>query len=319
MRVLITGINGFVGGHLAEYLLSLENRELWGLTRSGRISLSQLRSVVRPVLADLNDAEQTLAALDAARPEVVFHLAGQPFVPESFRDPAGTLQSNVFGLLHLIQAVLRLEIRPRILVVGTNEEYGLVPPEQQPISEAMPLQPANPYGVSKAAQSLLGLQYWRSHQLDIVVMRPFTHIGPRQNARFVTAAWASQIARIEAGRQPPVLRVGNLQVQRDFSDVRDIVRAYVLAALEGKAGTVYNVGSGRMVSLQEILEFFLDQASTSIDVQVDPALLRPVDVPMVLCDASRLHAHTGWQAQIAFEQTLVDILSDWRSREDKSH
>jgi GDP-4-dehydro-6-deoxy-D-mannose reductase len=319
MRALITGINGFVGGHLAEYLLSLGGWELWGLARSGRITLAQLGADVRPVAADLNDAEQTLAALDAAQPEVLFHLAGQPFVPESFRDPAGTLHSNVFGMLHLIQAVLRLGIKPRMLVIGTNEEYGLVPPEQQPITETLPLQPANPYGVSKAAQALLALQYWRSHQLDVIVMRPFTHIGPRQSARFVTAAWASQIAKIEAGRQPPVLRVGNVQIQRDFTDVRDIVRAYVLAVRQGEVGMIYNVGSGRPVALQEILEFFLAQAAMPIDVQVDPALLRPIDVPLVLCDAGRLRARTGWQPQIALEQTLVDILHDWRSRERKSH
>jgi GDP-4-dehydro-6-deoxy-D-mannose reductase len=319
MRALITGINGFVGGHLAEYLLSLGNWQLWGLSRSGRISLSQLSADVRLVTADLNDAEQTLAALDAAQPEVLFHLAGQPFVPESFRDPADTLHINVFGMLHLIQAVLRLGIRPRILVIGTNEEYGLVAPEQQPINETMPLQPANPYGVSKAAQGLLALQYWRSHKLDMIVMRPFTHIGPRQSARFVTAAWASQIARIEAGRQPPVLRVGNLQVQRDFTDVRDIVRAYVLAARKGQSGTIYNVGSGRTVALQDILEFFLGQSTTPIDIQVDPALLRPIDVPLVLCNAGQLRDHTGWQPQIALEQTLGDILHDWRSRERNLH
>lgn len=314
MRALITGINGFVGGHLAEYLLSLGDWQVWGLARSDQIALPQLSQHVRLVRADLCDADQTLAAIDAAQPEVLFHLAGQPFVPESFRDPAATLRINVLGTLNVIQAVLTLQLKPRLLVIGTNEEYGLVPPEQQPITEQMLLQPANPYGVSKAAQGLLARQYFRSHALDVIHMRPFTHIGPRQSPRFVTASWARQIARIEQDRQEPVLRVGNLQVQRDFTDVRDIVRAYVLTVLHGESGAVYNVGSGRAVALQTILEFFLSQARQTIAVEVDPALLRPIDVPLLLCDAGYLYAHTGWQPHIELERTLADILTDWRLR-----
>lgn len=314
MRALITGINGFVGGHLAEYLLDQGRYEVWGLIRAPERTPAALAGRVGFVTADLNDAEATTRAIISVRPAVIFHLAGQPFVPESFRDPAGTLNTNILGALHLFLTIIAYQLQTRILVVGTNEEYGAITADDLPIDEDTPLRPANPYGVSKAAQSLLAQQYVLSHGLDIIRVRPFTHIGPRQNERFVTAAFARQIARIELGLQPPVMQVGNLGARRDFTDVRDIVRAYALAAEHGERGAVYNVGTGQAVMVRELLDLLLAASPAQVAVQLNPELMRPVDIPLVVCDARRLRERTGWEPQIALRQTLSDILDHWRTR-----
>ncbi|MFQ3661333.1 MAG: GDP-mannose 4,6-dehydratase [Chloroflexaceae bacterium] len=312
MRALITGINGFVGGHLADYLLSEGRYEVWGLARAPQRVSADLAGRIGLVYADLNDTQATGQALLTVRPDLVFHLAGQPFVPESFRDPASTLSTNILGTLHLFLPIIEHRLPTRLLVVGTNEEYGAITPEDLPINEDTPLRPANPYGVSKAAQSLLAQQYALSHGLDVVRVRPFTHIGPRQNERFVTAAFARQIARIEVGLQPPVIQVGNLSAQRDFTDVRDMVRAYALAAERGERGAVYNVGTGRAVMVRDVLDMLLQASTASIAVQVNPELMRPIDTPVVVCDPRRIYGRTGWEPRIPLRQTLHDILAYWR-------
>ncbi len=312
MRALITGINGFVGGHLADYLLAQGTYELWGLVRSPERIPTALAGRVDFVTADLNDAEATTRALLTVRPALIFHLAGQPFVPESFRDPAGTLSTNTLGALHLFLTLIEYRLQARVLVVGTNEEYGAIRPEDLPIDEDTPLRPANPYGVSKAAQSLLAQQYVLSHGLDIVRVRPFTHIGPRQNERFVTAAFARQIARIELGLQPPLVQVGNLSAQRDLTDVRDMVRAYALTAEHGEAGAVYNIGSGQAVMIRELLDMLLAASTTHVEVRLNPELMRPIDIPLVVCDNRRVRERTGWAPRIPLRQTLHDILDHWR-------
>ena len=313
MRALITGITGFVGGHLAEHLLDDGQYEVWGLCRStGRLP-AFLAGRVRELEADLNDRPATARAIAEAQPDLIFHLAGQPFVPESFRDPAGTLAANTLGALHIFLALIEQRSSARMLVVGTNEEYGTVAEEHLPISERAPLRPANPYGVSKAAQSLLAQQYFLSHGLNLVRVRPFTHIGPRQNERFVTAAFARQIARIERGLQSPVLQVGNLAARRDFTDVRDMVRAYALLALHGEPGAVYNAGTGDAVRVRDLLDQLLEASSAAIEVQPNPELMRPIDVPLVVCDAAALRACTGWAPRIPLRQTLADILDYWRA------
>jgi GDP-4-dehydro-6-deoxy-D-mannose reductase len=315
MRVLITGINGFVGGHLAEYLLAQGGWEVWGLARTPTLTLPSLHGRVQVVQADLNDRDATRTAVTAVRPAAIIHLAGQAFVPESFRDPAQTLCTNTLGALHLFLALIDADLRAtRVLVVGTNEEYGQIGPDDLPVTEQTPLRPTSPYGVSKATQSLLALQYHLSHGLDLVRVRPFTHIGPRQNERFVTAAFARQIARIEAGLQEPVLRVGNLDARRDFTDVRDIVRAYALLLHHGAAGAVYNVGSGNVVTIRAILDMLLAASAAHIDVRPDPALMRPIDIPLVYSDCAPLQRSTGWAPQIPLQQTLHDVLEYWRDQ-----
>jgi GDP-4-dehydro-6-deoxy-D-mannose reductase len=313
MRALITGINGFVGGHLAEHLLQQGGWDIWGLSRSPAVGLPLLRGQVTMVQADLADPESTTRAIVAARPNVIFHLAGQPFVPESFRDPAATLAANTLGALHIFLALIEYRMATRVLVVGTNEEYGKILPEDLPLGEDAPLRPTSPYGVSKVAQSMLGLQYHLSHGLDIVRVRPFTHIGPRQNQRFVTAAFARQIARIERGLQPPVMQVGNLSACRDFTDVRDVVRAYALLMRHGVAGEVYNLGTGQAVMIRDMLHMLLAESATPIEVQLSADLMRPIDIPLVTCDAHKLRACTGWSPSIPIRQTMIDILAYWRN------
>jgi GDP-4-dehydro-6-deoxy-D-mannose reductase len=313
MRLLVTGINGFVGGHLAEHLLAATG-ELWGLARSPSLTLPQLREHVQLVVADLGSLEQVIAALERIQPDVIFHLAGQSNVPRSFADPAYTLQTNLLAQLHLFQATLRLNLRPLIVIAGSNEIYGRVQPEDLPIDEDTPLRPVNPYAVSKVAQDLLAYQYHISHQLRTIRLRPFNHIGPRQEDLFVASAFAAQIARIEADEQAPLLRVGDLSAERDFTDVRDMARAYALAAQHGEVGAAYNVGSGRTISIRWLLDTLLAFSQRDIAVEPDPTRMRPADVPRVVCDYRRFHERTGWAPQIPLEQTLYDILEYWRDR-----
>jgi GDP-4-dehydro-6-deoxy-D-mannose reductase len=314
MRTLITGINGFVGGHLAEVLIGAGGWDIWGLSRSPHLALSHLREHVRLVQADMNDPAMVRHALEQARPQVVFHLASQSFVPAAFRDPAATLQNNILAHLHLFQAIIEQHQKCRILAVGSNEVYGMIRPEDLPIDETTPFRPANPYGVSKVAQDMLALQYHISHQIDVVRVRPFNHIGPRQDERFVSASFAQQIARIEHDLQPPVIQVGDLSAQRDFTDVRDMVRAYMLAVEHGEAGQVYNIGSGTPTSIQSLLDKLLAASNVTVDVQPDPARMRPSNVPMVMCNARLFRERTGWEPHITLDQTLHDVLNDWRAR-----
>ena len=313
MRALITGINGFVGGHLAEHLLASGGWELCGLARQAPGSLPQLADI-QMVVADLGQLDQTIAALERAQPDVIFHLAAQSNVPRSFEDPAATLTTNVLAQLHLFQAVVRLRQNPLLLIIGSNEIYGHVEPEELPVTEETPLRPVNPYAVSKATQDLLAYQYHASHQLRTIRLRPFNHIGPRQSEQFVVSSFAAQIARIESGQQPPVIRVGNLAAERDFTDVRDMVRAYALAARHSQVPLAYNIGSGRSVSIRWLLDTLLTFSACDIAIEPDPARMRPSDVPRVVSDSRRFRERTGWAPQIALEQTLFDVLEYWRAR-----
>ncbi len=319
MRALITGINGFVGGHLAEHLLGEAGWEIWGLARQAELKLPQLRGHAQVLAADLNDPGAVLAALADTRPDVVFHLAAQSNVPRSFDDPAGTLATNVAAQLNLFQAVLQLRLDPLLVVASSNEVYGHVRPEDLPLNERTPFSPVNPYAVSKAAQDLLAYQYHASHRLRTLRLRLFNHIGPRQSEQFVVSAFAAQIARIEAGAQPPVIRVGNLAAERDFTDVRDIARAYALAARAGQVPNAYNVGAGRCVSVRWLLDTLLSLSSQPISVEPDPARMRPADVPRVVSDSALFRQHTGWQPRIALEDTLADVLEYWRQQVRAAH
>jgi GDP-4-dehydro-6-deoxy-D-mannose reductase len=244
---------------------------------------------------------------------VIFHLAGQSNVARSFADPAGTMSANLSAQIYLTQAIIKLRLSPLLLIAGSNEIYGAVQPDNLPLDEDAPLRPVNPYAVSKAAQDLLAFQYSVSHRLRIIRLRPFNHIGPRQSDAFVASAFAAQVAQIEAGRQPPLMRVGNLSAERDFTDVRDMVRAYELAAVHGEPGEAYNIGSGRPVRIQRLLDTLMALSSRDIAVEADPARMRPSDVPTVICDSRRFRERTGWEAQIPLEQTLYDTLEYWRA------
>ncbi len=317
MKALITGISGFVGSHLAEYLLQTTDWQIAGTVFGPYGNIADLCGKLELYPAELSRMDVMNFVLEQARPDVIFHLAAQPLVSASLRDPWPTMETNIRMQLNVLEGVHQVRPDCRVLVVGSGEEYGLVSPHDLPIDEETPLRPLSSYAISKVAQDLLGQQYHLTHQLHTIRVRPFNHIGPRQRVGFVAPDFASQIAAAEMGLQPPVIEVGNLSVRRDFSDVRDVVRAYVLLITEGKAGQVYNVGSGESHAIQEVLDNLLANSKVSIEVQQDPQRMRPSDVPEVICDASLLREHTGWQPIIPFKKSLQDILEYWRQETAK--
>jgi GDP-4-dehydro-6-deoxy-D-mannose reductase len=315
-RVLVTGVTGFAGSHLVDYMLERGDVEIWGIQRwrSRTENIEHFRSKVQLIECDLRDSTSTRDALEAARPDWIFHLAAQSFVPTSWSSPADTLSSNVVGQANIFEAVRALELDPAIQVACSSEEYGLVLPEEVPIKETNPLRPLSPYAVSKVAQDYLAYQYFMSYGLRAVRTRGFNHTGPRRGQVFVTSNFARQVARIEAGQQEPVLRVGNLDAVRDFTDVRDMVRAYWLAATKGKPGEAYNIASGVGITIRGMLDKLLQASRIEVRVETDPARLRPSDVEVLLGDYSKFHADTGWAPRIPFDQTLADLLDYWRQR-----
>ena len=317
MRALITGVTGFVGSHLADYLLAEQPEvEIFGIRRwrSRMENIEHLDGRLQLRECDLRDPAAIQGVLAEVRPDYIFHLAAQSFVPASWRAPSETLMTNILGQTNIFEAVRVLELDPVIQIAGSSEEYGLVLPDEVPIKETNPLRPLSPYAVSKVAQDLPAYQYFRSYGLKTVRTRGFNHTGPRRGEVFVTSNFAKQIASIEAGLGEPVIRVGNLDAQRDFTDVRDIVRAYWLAVSEATPGEVYNLASGRAVTIRELLDRLLALSDTEVEVQVDPDRLRPSDVEILLGDYSKFRSDTGWEPSIPLEQTLKDTLDYWRQK-----
>lgn len=316
MRVLITGITGFVGSHLAEYALKAGAEVVGSVRWRSRLEyIDGIRGSLQLVEADLRDASSARALLAQTRPDRIFHLAAQSFVHASFNAPAETLHTNILCQANLLEGLRAERLSPRVLIVGSSEEYGFVYENELPIRETNPLRPLSPYAVSKVAQDLMGFQYWKSYGLSIVRSRAFNHSGPRRGEVFVTSNFAKQIAEIEAGRREPVIQVGNLTPRRDFSDVRDIVRGYWLLLERGEPGDVYNLCSGKAWSIQQVLDFLLSQSRVGkVSVQEDPARLRPSDVPHLVGDAGKIEKVLGWRTEIPFEQTLKDLLDYWRQR-----
>jgi GDP-4-dehydro-6-deoxy-D-mannose reductase len=301
-----------VGSHLAEYLLENTDWEVAGTVFGPYGSILDLCAQLELYPAELSRLDVMTFILEQAQPDVIFHLAAQPLVSASRRDPWDTLETNIRMQLNVLEGVAQVNPDCKVLVVGSSEEYGLVSPEDLPIDEDVPLRPLSAYAISKVAQDLLGLQYHLTHKLPVIRVRPFNHIGPRQRVGFVAPDFASQIAAIEMGLQPPALVVGNLAARRDFSDVRDVVRAYVLLMTSGELGRVYNVGSGESHAIQDVLDTLLSMSQVSIQVRQDAARLRPSEVPDVVCDSTRIRECTGWQTLIPFEKSLQDILEYWR-------
>ena len=313
MRVLITGAGGFVGHHLSAHLGRAQaTARLIGTTLFPSETVHQAVHEHRRI--DLKGYTQVRDLLESCRPDAIYHLAAQAFVPRSFEHPWETLENNIRAQLNLIRACLDLDMQPRILIVSSAEIYGAVAPDQLPLNEDVAIRPTNPYSVSKVAQDMLALQYYLSHDLPIMRARPFNHIGPGQNDRFVAPAFAKQIAAIEEGAGDAVIYVGNLEAKRDFTDVRDIVRAYRMIVEKGKPGEAYNIASGLAHSIRHLLHTLLQLSEIEIEVRVDPSRLRPVDVPEIRGDSSKLRRDTGWQPKLSFEVTLRDVLSDCRGR-----
>ncbi len=317
VRVLITGVTGFVGSHLAEFALA-RGAEVWGSCRwrSKTENIDHMRDQLHLVECDLRDLSSVQHLVEQAAPDYIVHLAAQSFVASSWHTPAETLYTNSVSQVNLLEAIRpRKADAPRFLAIGSSEEYGQVYDDELPIRETNPLRPLSPYAVSKVTQDLMGYQYFQSYGMPIIRTRAFNHEGPRRGDVFVTSNFARQVAEIEAGKRAPVIHVGNLKARRDYTDVRDIVRGYWRLLEAGDPGDVYNLCSGRAWAIQEVLDFFLAKSrARGITTKEDPARLRPSDVPVLLGDASKIEKAVSWRPQIPFEQTLEDTLDYWRSR-----
>ncbi len=312
-RILITGYSGFVGGYLVEACRQhYPQATVFGLGLHGTSAALRESQDIHVLSVDIVEREAVREAMFEALPDLVFHLAAQSSVAVSWEDPVGTLRANAEGTLHLLDALREAHLTPRILLVGSCEQYGMVRPEENPIREENPFRPANPYAVSKATQDLYGYQYALTYGLPIIRTRSFNHFGPRQSPTFALASFARQIALIEAGHAQPVLAVGNLQARRDFLPVADVIDAYLALAERGHPGEAYNIGSGHARSIRAMLDILLGLARTSVELYEDPARLRPVDVPLLEADTTRLRSHTGWEARIPLEQALQELLDYWR-------
>ena len=311
---LITGISGFVGSHLAEYLLGNTDWQIAGTVYGPVDNVVHLRERLTLFPVELSRAAAVRDVLEATRPDYIFHLAAQPSPTLSRNDPWFTLENNIRVQLNVLETVVHTGLTSRVLVVGSGDEYGQVLPENLPIDEDTPLRPTTPYALSKIAQDYLGLQYFLSHQVAAIRVRPFNHIGARQGKGFVAADFASQVAEIEAGLRPPEIRVGALDVSRDLTDVRDIVRGYHGALTQGEPGEVYNLGSERERTTRALLEALIALTRLEVRIVQDPERLRPSDVPRVVADCRKLRSRTGWRPEIPFEQSLRDLLDYWRGQ-----
>jgi len=315
-RVLITGITGFVGSHLSELMLK-KNLEVYGIERwrSKTENVEHIKDKLKLIEADMRDAHSIEKVIREVEPDYIFHLAAQSFVPMSWNAPADTMTTNVIGTINLFEAVRKSKNEPKIQVAGSSEEYGFVRPNELPIKETSQLRPLSPYGVSKVAQDRLSYQYHKSYGLNIVITRAFNHTGPRRGEVFVTSNFSKQVAQIEKGVQKPVIKVGNLNAKRDFSDVRDVVRAYWLALQKCKFGEVYNICSGKSRTIKSVLDIVLNLSKAkNIKIEKDPSRMRPSDVEVLQGNFAKFNKATGWKPKIPFEKTMEDLLNYWRER-----
>ena len=315
MKALITGISGFAGSYLAEFLLD-KKYKIFGTfyDKSTFSNLNGCMDKIEIFECDIRNYNNLKKIIEKVRPDEIYHLAAISFVPTSLMNPKLTFDTNLYGTLNLYQAVIEQKINPKILFVGSADEYGIVNENDLPINENCPLQPVNPYSISKASADYLSHFYFKSYDLNIVRVRPFNHIGPRQSPEFVCSNFSKQIVEIEKGMKEPVIMVGNLEAKRDFTDVRDIVRAYWLAIQKGKSGDVYNICSGKAVSIKEILDKLLSMSKKNIKVKQDLNRMRSSDIPILLGNSTKFWKQTSWEQGIPFEKTLRYILGYWRER-----
>lgn len=309
MKILITGIGGFVGKYLMEALL-VRGEEVHGTTMPGEL-FDDSRITLHTL--EITNKENVGDVIRKICPDQIYHLAGQSSVGLSWKDPSLTVMTNVVGTINLLDAIRETNINTKVLIIGSSDQYGRVKPEDCPLCEEQPLNPQSPYATSKKAQEEIAKQYVQAHNMKIIMARAFNHIGPGQKRGFVIADFASQIAEIEKGLKEPILRVGNLDAKRDFNDVRDIVDAYIILMDRGRTGEVYNVGSGKAHSVREMLERLLVLANVPISVEQVSDKIRPSDIPLVQCDNSKIVRDMGWQMSYSLEKTLEDTLNYWRS------
>jgi GDP-4-dehydro-6-deoxy-D-mannose reductase len=315
-KILITGVTGFAGNYLAEHLFSVGGYDVSGtyLLEDSLGSVGNIKDKLTLIKADLSEEKSVFKIVEDVKPDVIFHLAALTSPADSFKNPIATLNNNISLEVNLLEAIRRFNLLDtKILITSSADVYGRVAKENLPIDEETPLMPTNPYSVSKIAQDYLGLSYFLAYKLKIIRVRPFNHIGPRQSPNFVVSAFAKQIAEIEKNKREPYLLVGNLDSRRDFTDVRDMVKAYVLAIEKGNDGDVYNLGSGVSYEISDVLNKLISLSSSRIGIRKDSALLRPSDDPELVCDSSKFNKLTGWKSQIPIETTLKDTLDYWRN------
>lgn len=310
-KVLVIGAAGFVGSYLID---RIQRDRDWQVDATKMEGERFEHENVNVWNLDILDRDAVTDLLGRLRPDYIFHLAAQSSVAVSWKDPDLTADVNIKGAIHVLDAVRGLDPKPRVLLIGSCEEYGRVREDEVPVSEDTALRPGNLYAATKACQNMIGKIYADAYGMDIVSVRAFNHVGPNQTPVFVVADFCRQVAEIEAGIREPVLRVGNISARRDFTDVRDVARAYVTLMERGKAGETYNVGSGEAVAISEILDKILSMSPAEIRVEVDPAKFRPIDVPVIEADVTRLKECCGWEREIPLEATLRETLEYWRRR-----
>lgn len=305
-KVLIIGGAGFVGGYLSEILI-----ENGFEVHSTCLPYEKIKNPeCKAHNLDILDKNQISAVLDAVKPDVIYHLAAQSSVALSWKNPQLTVDINIKGTLNVLDSLRDSGLDSRIILIGSGEEYGYI--QHCPVSEEETLRPGNIYAATKACQSMIGNIYARAYKMDIVMVRAFNHIGAGQLPQFVVSDFCKQVAEIEKGLKAPEMRVGNLDARRDFTDVRDVVRAYMLLGEKGKSGELYNVGSGKAMAIRKILDIIISQSTEDIKITVDPERLRPSDIPVIEADISRITADTGWKPEIPIEETIKNTLDYWR-------
>lgn len=307
---LVIGAAGFVGNYLINEMHE-NNMEIYA-TKLSHEKLENPHAKVYDL--DIMDKEAVVALLFEVRPDYIFHLAAQSSVGLAWKNPGLTVDVNIKGSLNVMDAVRELFYKPRLLMIGSGEEYGHIRPGETPITEDNLLRPGNIYAATKACQNMIGSIYSKAYDMELILVRAFNHIGPGQAPMFVVSDFCKQVAEIEKGLREPVMRVGNLAARRDFTDVRDVVRAYVKLVQSGQPGVTYNVGSGNAHAIRDILDLIISRSTAQIKIEIDPNKLRPVDVPIIEADISKLNALTGWEPQIPLEQTIQETLDYWRAR-----
>ena len=313
MKALIIGAAGFVGSYLIEHLSNTYDWEIHATKLESEI-LASNTSVVHNL--DLMNASEINALLQNTKPDYIFHLAAQSSVALSWKNPSLTVDINIKGTLNLLDSIRSIpDYNPKVLLIGSGEEYGYILPDETPVHEDVPTRPGNIYAATKACQNMLGSIYSRAYKMNLIMVRAFNHIGPNQAPLFVASDFCKQVAEIEKGLKEPVLHVGNLSALRDFTDVRDVVRAYGLLIQYGKSGETYNIGSGHAIPIQSLLDMILSLSTTTIKVELDPSRLRPSDIPVIEADIKKLQDTIQWKPEIELKQTLLETLNYWRKKE----
>ena len=313
MKALVVGGGGFVGPYLVKHLKEEQGMEVY-VTKTEKETLDMDCSGIYNL--DILELNQVVELLNKIRPDYIFHLAAQSSVAYSWKNPGLTIDVNIKGCVNLLDGIRQLDYKPRVLLIGSGEEYGHIKDGECPIVEDNVLRPGNIYAATKSCQNMLGKIYSDAYDMDVMMVRAFNHIGPNQTPVFVVADFCKQVADIENGLSEPVIYVGNLSARRDFTDVRDVVRAYAMLVKDGKRGETYNVGRGHAVAIQEILERIVALSDKDIEVRVDESKLRPVDVPIIEPDITKIRETVGWEPEIELETTLKETLEYWR-RETK--